>query len=1034
MNSGKDMFASIASLEIDESKRNIKELKPIEKNERLLPLEGNKVLFEPSEKMSTQEELEKTLVKERAYYKKFLEDMAPKLVDYRVRKVIKQFDWRIGTKEDQRNFSKVLLGEGEWEQLETPHYGAPLGKKTTYYRTEIHLDKDILSQKMLYICFKGVDYEATVFINGNYAGNHEGFFAPFEFNIQPFVSEGINTLVIKVDNDFTQLESIDDSGDGIRYSGDKIYAATGPGFDDPQTGWHHCPAGMGVYQDVYLESRNSMFIQDVFVRPILEESKAEVWVEVHSEDQTPKDFELNVSIYGQNFKAIVVENQCYEGVIERQIGVGDSLEETKLKASGMFGKPIKLQLAKGVNYFKVKVPMDGYRLWALQEPWLYQAQVTLKDGLGEVLDTRAQHFGMRSFTMDTETKPKGNFYLNGQRIRLRGANTMGHLQQCVIQKDWDQLLDDLLLAKICNMNFIRLTQRPVQAEIYDFCDKLGLMLQTDLPLFGKLRTNKYCEALKQVEEMEKLVRAHPSNVIGSYINEPFPNGDNKPHRYITKEEFENFFVAANDIVKMQNPDRVMKHVDGDYDPPTTSFPDNHCYNVWYNGNGVDVGKQSKGYWIPIKPDWNYGCGEFGAEGLEPVEFMRRKYPTEWLPQNVEEEKKWTPNEIVGAQTGKFHYCFFETPKSLADWVSASRKYQGEAIRRVTESFRRDPRNVSCAIHLFIDAWPSGWMKTIMDQDRVAKPGYFAYKEALTPLMVSLRTDNNKYMFGDTIRFEAWVCNDTNSVPKNSKIAYYMTMNDSVIAGGETSADVSECEVTYQGLIEVAVPKVSQRNAAMMHLALIDHKGQLIHDTSYTIEVFPEIELNSVQKIFVCGAKDGIASKLAGEVEQEITEEIEQATYILVDDYMAYQSNKRLIDQRVAEGANLVALELSAGEYLFADKSVKVKSSSLLPLHLVSRDTEHPMVNSFKANDFKDWYDARCDYITPFIADTFTSEDFRPILNSGNTDDEGIWKTVQGCGETDYGEGKIFICQVNLVGRTMHNPIARAFVKELLALK
>jgi beta-galactosidase/beta-glucuronidase len=63
---------------------------------------------------------------------------------------------------------------------------------------------------------------------------------------------------------------------------------------------------------------------------------------------------------------------------------------------------------------------------------------------------------------------------------------MGHEQQCVAKEEWDQLRDDILLAKICNMNFLRITQRPVQPEVYDYCDMLGLMTQTDLPLFGVL--------------------------------------------------------------------------------------------------------------------------------------------------------------------------------------------------------------------------------------------------------------------------------------------------------------------------------------------------------------------------------------------------------------------------------------------------------------------------------------------------------------------------------------------------------------------
>lgn len=99
--------------------------------------------------------------------------------------------------------------------------------------------------------------------------------------------------------------------------------------------------------------------------------------------------------------------------------------------------------------------------------------------------------------MDQVNVPKGRMYLNGHAIKLRGANTMGAFQQCVIRRDWRQLIDDILLAKITGLNYVRLTQTPVQSEIYDYCDRLGLMLQTDLPLFGQLRRSGVAEALRQ---------------------------------------------------------------------------------------------------------------------------------------------------------------------------------------------------------------------------------------------------------------------------------------------------------------------------------------------------------------------------------------------------------------------------------------------------------------------------------------------------------------------------------------------------------
>jgi beta-galactosidase/beta-glucuronidase len=124
-----------------------------------------------------------------------------------------------------------------------------------------------------------------------------------------------------------------------------------------------------------------------------------------------------------------------------------------------------------------------------------------------------------------------------------------------------------LLAKITNMNYLRMTQMPVQQEVYEYCDKLGMMTQTDLPLFGVLRRNKWAEAVRQAHEMERLVRSHPCNIMVTYINERFPNAEGNPHRHLdTYEDFAKFFSAADAAVLSANPDRVIKAGDGDYDP------------------------------------------------------------------------------------------------------------------------------------------------------------------------------------------------------------------------------------------------------------------------------------------------------------------------------------------------------------------------------------------------------------------------------------------------------------------------------------
>ena len=153
----------------------------------------------------------------------------------------------------------VERGEGEWTAVKIPHYGAPLGRAVTYYRKVVDLSPAMFRAGALFICFKGVDYKAEVYVNGTLAGTHTGFFAPFEFNIAKLARPGKNTILVKVSNDYTTTGN---SLGGENVRGDKIYAATGPGYDEPVQGWHHCPAGMGIYQTCRIEARNPMHVND----------------------------------------------------------------------------------------------------------------------------------------------------------------------------------------------------------------------------------------------------------------------------------------------------------------------------------------------------------------------------------------------------------------------------------------------------------------------------------------------------------------------------------------------------------------------------------------------------------------------------------------------------------------------------------------------------------------------------------------------------------------------------------------------------
>lgn len=399
-----------------------------------------------------------------------------------------------------------------------------------------------------------------------------------------------------------------------------------------------------------------------------------------------------------------------------------------------------------------------------------------------------------------------------------------------------------------------------------------------------------------------------------------------------------------------------------------TWEDFFCYPMWYNGHGIDIGRLHRGYWLPVKPGWYYGCGEYGAEGLDSAEVMEECYPREWL------REPFDPGRIVRSQTKSFSGFFYDAQEDMQGWISRSQRYQAFAARMMTEAFRRDDRMVSNAIHLFIDAWPSGWMKSIMDCKRIPKQAYFAYRDALAPLLVSLRTDRFAYTAGETIQIEAFLCNDTAKSGAYTLAFELYNEQNKLIQTGRVPAHADACRAAYIASAEFPAETAQDRETLTLRAVLLDGNGDVVNDTEQKLTVF-----------------------------QDVT---------------------------VVPNDNVVILKLEPGLHTVAGETVTVKPCGMLPLHFVSRKTGHPAVDEFKEQDFSYWYDAKEDCITPLLDTTFTVEGFTPILLSNNMDEQGNWGPVLAAAEKLY-EGKHYvICQLDL---RQENPVAKRFLRNLYRL-
>ncbi len=154
--------------------------------------------------------------------------------------------------------------------------------------------------------------------------------------------------------------------------------------------------------------------------------------------------------------------------------------------------------------------------WDIDHPILYTCRVSLLK-IGRVKDVREVKVGFRT----AEFKADG-FYLNGEKTFLRGLNRhqcypyVGYAAPERLQQEDARILKEELCC-----NAVRTSHYPQSQHFIDECDRLGLLVFTEIPGWQHLGGDQWQEqAVENVREMVLQYRNHPSIVLwGVRINE-----------------------------------------------------------------------------------------------------------------------------------------------------------------------------------------------------------------------------------------------------------------------------------------------------------------------------------------------------------------------------------------------------------------------------------------------------------------------------------------------------------------------------------
>ncbi|MCV9387301.1 glycoside hydrolase family 2 protein [Reichenbachiella ulvae] len=191
------------------------------------------------------------------------------------------------------------------------------------------------------------------------------------------------------------------------------------------------------------------------------------------------------------------------------------------------------------------------KLWHVDRPQLYTVKVELLQN-GKVIDQAQDRVGYRWF----EFKQNGPFYLNGERLLLRGTHRHEESAGVGAAMSNEMHRKDMAMIKEMGANFVRLGHYPQDPEVYKACDELGILVWDELPWCrGGVGDEVWKDNTRNLlTEMIQQNYNHPSIVFWSLGNEiywlpDFEGGDDEA-------AINAFLSELNDLAHQLDPSRM----------------------------------------------------------------------------------------------------------------------------------------------------------------------------------------------------------------------------------------------------------------------------------------------------------------------------------------------------------------------------------------------------------------------------------------------------------------------------------------------
>lgn len=606
--------------------------------------------------------------------------------------------------------------------------------KTSFAKPKLNEDENLVFMSY------GIDYEFNIILNDTLLLHQEGMFTPVKLILNEYLEE-LNTLKVVI----YPIPIAEGQPEGRSQANLSVKPPVPYGWD-----WHPRLVPVGIWDETSLmvESKTSIIKNDYSYEL--------------ANDLSVAFLKVKFSVSGSKKEELNYSWNLYDANNNRVFAVNGNLDAEQKKLT---------------------VKIENPSLWWPHDhgtPYLYRSELLIKDAGGLIIDSERGKVGFRKVELvmnvnawdEPQIFPKSRstapftLKVNNRFVFAKGSNWV-HPELFYGTITSERYLQQLLLAKQCNMNMLRIWGGGItnKASFFDHCDSLGIMVWQEFPLACNNYPNDphYLDILEQEAiSIIHSVKRHPSLALWSGGNE--------------------LFNSWSGMTEQSHALRLLNSLCYKYDRNTPYINTSPIYGVGHGHYLFYDPETDEDVFQVMRRANNTAYTEFGMPSLASVDVLKQIIPKEELFPIMPTDA-WKIHGAFGAWKASSWLeiltieKYFGEAENLEELVWQSQTLQSIGYKAIFEEARRQKPYCSMALNwCFNEPWPNAANNNLITYPNIIKPAFDAVAASLRPVTSSAAFKRFDWKAGEALEIDLWMLNDTYKAVLSGGIIVSITMD------------------------------------------------------------------------------------------------------------------------------------------------------------------------------------------------------------------------------------------------------------------